>query len=336
MPLPFLLIVPAVVAALWGVKKSAAAVNDSSQARDLNRQAKEIFTAAQKRMEIQKAATKGALESLGKTKLRVWKNHMGRFIRLFSRLRNVDIDKRELPQGIPDALTRESLLEMQRVSVKAAEVLGGGLAALGAGGLAGFGALTGTMMFASASTGTAISALSGVAATNATLAWFGGGAIAAGGTGMAGGVIVLGGIVTGPALLVGGFIISAKARAKLAAAKANIEKAREAEAALDLVTVALRGIAVAAVDLEGVIKRLGRSMTRSLGRLERVLAEQSPDYALFSEDQRRVVLLAASFAGLMKQLLDTAVLTEDGAVDPGMATKVERVKDSAEPLLRAA
>lgn len=43
----------------------------------------------------------------------------------------------------------------------------------------------------SASTGAVISGLSGVAATNATLAWFGGGALAAGGAGMLGGFIVL-------------------------------------------------------------------------------------------------------------------------------------------------
>lgn len=43
----------------------------------------------------------------------------------------------------------------------------------------------------SASTGAAISGLSGIAAGNATLAWFGGGALAAGGAGMAGGSVVL-------------------------------------------------------------------------------------------------------------------------------------------------
>lgn len=50
----------------------------------------------------------------------------------------------------------------------------------------------------SASTGTAIFGLSGVAATNATLAWFGGGALAAGGAGMAGGAAVLGGLFAIP------------------------------------------------------------------------------------------------------------------------------------------
>ena len=41
--------------------------------------------------------------------------------------------------------------------------------------------------FGVASTGTAISTLSGAAATNAALAWLGGGALAAGGGGMAAG-----------------------------------------------------------------------------------------------------------------------------------------------------
>lgn len=46
--------------------------------------------------------------------------------------------------------------------------------------------------FGAASTGTAISSLSGAAATNATLAWLGGGSLAAGGGGMAAGSVVLG------------------------------------------------------------------------------------------------------------------------------------------------
>lgn len=66
----------------------------------------------------------------------------------------------------------------------------GGTAALGAWGL--------VSLIGSASTGTAISSLSGVAATNATLAWFGGGSLATGGAGMAGGFWVLGGIVAAP------------------------------------------------------------------------------------------------------------------------------------------
>ncbi len=56
--------------------------------------------------------------------------------------------------------------------------------------------------FGTASTGTAIGTLSGIAAHNAALAWFGGGALAAGGGGMAAGSFVFGGMIAIPALLV--------------------------------------------------------------------------------------------------------------------------------------
>jgi hypothetical protein len=68
-----------------------------------------------------------------------------------------------------------------------------GLAGAGAGTLATAGAFALAGAFGTASTGAAIGGLSGAAATNATLAWFGGGALSAGGGGMAtGGLVVLG------------------------------------------------------------------------------------------------------------------------------------------------
>ena len=50
-----------------------------------------------------------------------------------------------------------------------------------------------------ASTGIPISTLGGAAAMKATVAWFGGGALAAGGFGVAGGLVVLGAIGVGGA-----------------------------------------------------------------------------------------------------------------------------------------
>jgi DNA repair exonuclease SbcCD ATPase subunit len=69
--------------------------------------------------------------------------------------------------------------------------------------------------FGTASTGTAIASLSGAAATNATLAWFGGGAMAFGGGGMAAGAAVLGGIVAIPALALTGIFSHMQANKKI-------------------------------------------------------------------------------------------------------------------------
>lgn len=79
-------------------------------------------------------------------------------------------------------------LEYKKAEVKAAGQgaagVGAGVAVVTLGPTAAMGIAT---TFGVASTGTAISALSGAAATNAALAWLGGGALAAGGGGMAAG-----------------------------------------------------------------------------------------------------------------------------------------------------
>ena len=99
---------------------------------------------------------------------------------------NVGTNHLQIPSN--KLLVTELSIKDYRVLAEGASV--GSVAAVGSWSLV---ALLGT-----ASTGTSIATLSGVAATNATLAWFGGGALAAGGAGMAGGSLVLGGIAIIP------------------------------------------------------------------------------------------------------------------------------------------
>ncbi len=86
--------------------------------------------------------------------------------------------------------------------------------------LAAYGAYTGVGMLASTAGGVAIAELSGVAATNVTLAWLGGGALSVGGFGMVGGMVVLGGLVAGPALAIFGAVSADEMEEKLEKAKA--------------------------------------------------------------------------------------------------------------------
>jgi len=72
---------------------------------------------------------------------------------------------------------------------------------LAAGLSTGLGAWTLVATFGTASTGTAISTLSGIAATNSILAFLGGGSLATGGLGIIGGTFALGGITLAPILI---------------------------------------------------------------------------------------------------------------------------------------
>lgn len=81
-------------------------------------------------------------------------------------------------------------------SYTANKVAVSGLIGAGGGAVAATGTTVLVSSYATAGTGTAISSLSGAAASNATLAWLGGGTAASGGGGVAAGTAVLGGIVT--------------------------------------------------------------------------------------------------------------------------------------------
>lgn len=94
--------------------------------------------------------------------------------------------------------------------------------------LAAYGAYTGVGMPASTAGGVAITELSGVVATNATLAWLGGGALSVGGFGMVGGMVVLGGLVAGPALAILGAMSADEMKEKLEKAKAYYSQVEEA------------------------------------------------------------------------------------------------------------
>ncbi|MBH9553960.1 hypothetical protein [Inhella gelatinilytica] len=103
----------------------------------------------------------------------------------------------ENQRALDVAVTTQTLHKMERFNAGMNSALTVGVGTL-TGGTMAVGAWSLVTLFGSASTGAAISGLSGVAATNATLAWFGGGALAAGGAGMAGGMAVLGGIAAVP------------------------------------------------------------------------------------------------------------------------------------------
>lgn len=93
---------------------------------------------------------------------------------------------------------------------------GGAVAGAAVGSAAAYGAFVAAVSFGTASTGAAISGLSGVVGTNAALALLGGGTLAAGGAGVAGGTMVLAGIVAAPTaiLFAGGLLWMAKRNRK--------------------------------------------------------------------------------------------------------------------------
>lgn len=223
MPIPFILGAAAVGAAIFGAKKMIDSSDNNSRAEELQISAKKIYDEAIARLEYSRENTNEMLEQLGTTKVNIWANDMNGFINAFSKFKNVKQEGTLALEGSLE-ITPENIKAIKNSALKASEMVNAGLGSLAAGTVAGIAAYGGASMFAAASTGTAISALSGAAATKATLAFFGGGSIASGGLGVAAGSAVLGGVVLGPALALAGMFMSAKAEEMYAQATNAAEK----------------------------------------------------------------------------------------------------------------
>ena len=316
MPLPLLLVVPALAGlGLFAAKKGYDAYSDNEEADSLNQEAKDIFEKGQRSLKTARTRCTKELEALGQQKFEIWDRQLGRFVSLMEQMRNIELlGASEIDRLGANAFSKAELARMKELSSLAAEVVGGGTAAIGTGALVGMASYGGATMLATASTGTAIASLSGVVATNATLAWFGGGSLAAGGMGMAGGMAVLGGIVAVPVLAVGGLVLAAKARENLAAARSNHAQAEKAVGKMRAAASVVNGIRKVAGQFRDVLARLDTRTTQVLDDFEMVLKHHGADYSKLAEADRRKVHLAVVFAKGLKAVLEAPLLTKSGAL----------------------
>ena len=313
--LPVIVIVPALATGVVGAGKTVKSILDSREANRITDDANTRVDDAKNYLERSRMLCAGALSDLGEEKIFVLNNSIARFISSFEQIKNLElVESLGLEELRKLKIDKESMAELKEMQKFAATVAGGAAAGIAGGALTAAGAYTAAMTFGAASTGTAISALSGAAATNATLAYLGGGSLAAGGMGMAGGMMVLGSVVAGPALLVMGLITSKKADEKLEVAKTNSAQADEVCTELEHAAFQCNAIRRRTTTFYTFLARLDSRLLSLVFQLEDVLAKEGIDYSQYSPEAKSVVLRAATAAGSVKSLLDTPILTEDGAI----------------------
>ena len=306
---------PAVITGAAGAGKTIKGIVDNKSANRLTRNANARVEDAKGQLERSRTLCADALSSLGEEKLFVLNNSISDFINAFEQIKNLELeDSLGLEELRKLKIDKESMAELKEMQQFAAAIAGGASAGIAGGALTAFGAYNAAMAFGAASTGTAISALSGAAATNATLAFFGGGSLATGGLGIVGGTAVLGGIVAGPALLVMGLITSKKADEKLEIAKANDAQANEICEELSNAAFRCNAIRRRTNMFYAFLARLDARVIPLMYQLEGVLDKEGNDYSKYSPEVKSVVLRAATMAGSVKSILDTPILTEEGAI----------------------
>ena len=303
-------------AALFGAAKTIDALDDMSTAKSINNEAKDIAQKADTRLKNAKESTNTSISELGKTKIGIMSGSMKHFVDSFSQIKNIDfqnsVGMEELRGFNPNS---EEFKNLKQASFKASEIATGGLGGIAAGTLTAAGAYGAVGAFAAASTGTAIAGLSGAAATNATLAWLGGGAIAAGGGGIAAGTAVLGGLVAAPALLVTGFFLGSKAETALNDARANRDKARKYEQEIKNICTTLDAIKARANQIDNLLDDLNIKFYLEISEFNNVLDLVGYDFRNYNETERNTVMKSVNLAQTVKIVLNTSLLKEDGTLN---------------------
>ncbi|KLI29719.1 hypothetical protein [Brachyspira hyodysenteriae] len=325
MPIPFILGAIAIGTAAAGVGAGVKGFMNNSEANDINALANSTIDTAKDNLDKSREATFYSLEALGREKIYVFDVSIKRFIDSFEKLKNVDIsDSVGIDEINKLKFDKAYFDELKESSLQVTSMLAGGIG--GAGALAAFGAYSATMAFGAASTGTAIASLSGVAATNATLAFLGGGSLAAGGLGMAGGMAVLGGLVAGPALAVMGFVTLGASSKKLDDAYSNLAEANKISEELETLRVSTNFIRRRAQMFERLLIRVDSLYSKAIDNLEEVIDEFGTDYSSYSEDAKKVVASNIKLTQTIKAILDTPILTDNGSISEESTRLLETCK----------
>lgn len=303
MPLPLILGAAAAVAGAAGVGSGIHGAVKMKRASNTMKSANQRHEKNLDRFETQNKKTNGDMDRLGTLELEILKS-FDDFSRVFDKIKNKPEFKEYHKDGVK--IPEYNGEELKKVSVGAGVLIGGlGGAAVGtAGGFASAGATTAAVMaLGCASTGTPIAALSGAAATNATLAALGGGAIAAGGGGMALGTTILGATTLGVGLLVGGIIFNVTGMSISNKADKAQEQVVQAEREINRICVYMKDLSSTATKYETSLRNVNAVFQKHLKFLEGIVdVAQKTDWNDFSDKERLATENTVLLTGLLYKM----------------------------------
>jgi hypothetical protein len=311
MPIPFLIPIligggSAILTAI-GAKKAYDGYSDITDAKERGERAESQHKAAVARVDAARGQLNRHANEFGEYKASLVAGTMSDVLEFLKKIERKS--KSKTIQALAEVgITREQFDSFRANVLEAKTVFGAAYAAAAAGAAAGKTAVVGIGLFGAASTGTAIGGLSGAAATNATLAWLGGGSLAAGGGGMALGSAVLGGVVVGPAVFITGFMLASQGEKAQTQVREYEYKVNVASAECDALVALLGQVHARINELRGVIGELD-------GRVRTALSELDADtWSEDSDDDIRGYQAMMLLARALGEVIRAPVLDEKGGL----------------------
>jgi hypothetical protein len=204
-------------------------------------------------------------------------------------------------------VSRTEIKDYKQNIIYVQPLLEGGFTAYAAGAAAGPAATTSAILFgATSSSGTVISGLSGIAARNAVLAWFGRGSIAAGGGGVAVGTVMLGGITIAPAIFVTGFMLNKKGEKALTKAKMYVAGVNKSIENLKVVISFLGKMKIQIQERQSVLDQLNKRAEDIITNIDLENFDKNNDTHI------KYLQGLLQFVKAISEIIQAPVLTPDG------------------------
>ncbi|MCF2126256.1 hypothetical protein L1I79_07325 [Strepomyces sp. STD 3.1] len=319
--IPVLLIGVGVATGGSGVILGGKGAHDLKRSRERLKESGQGYERRRAQTENALAATNTALEALGEQQRQAFTDvvvRMGEFLRRHER--QVRESERLLVEGVDATMTK--IPGLRDLDVDAVTWIGGALGSAAAGAGAGAGITAAASSFGVASTGVAISGLTGAAAESAALAFLGGGSLASGGGGMALGATALNLVTIGPALLVGGLVVKGQGTKALTRAREFEAQIAVAMAELDETDARLNGVDARAAELHGLLTDLA---LRALDALELLESEPFNPPRHAARFQRAMTLTMA-----VRDVAATPIVDSEGKLDERSANLTIRYRPLTE------
>jgi hypothetical protein len=328
MPLPFIIGGLAAVAGIAGVGSGIHGGVKMKEASDTMNTAQRKQEKAVALLEKKNSETTGLMDTIGRYELVTLKT-FDKFSDIIEKIQGRPEFKTYNRDGInlPDYEAEE----LKKVSAGAGVLLGGvgGAAAGTAGGFAAAGATTSAVMaLGTASTGTAISSLSGVAATNATLAALGGGSLAAGGGGMALGTAVLSGATLGVGLLVGGIIFNVTGSKLSDKADSAYDQAKRTEKEVNKVVKYLEELDASATPFKESFVAIDGQYRKRLSALDQLVNTlHKTEWSEFTDQEKQLTENTVLLVGLLYKMCNVSLVLKDQDGDGLNSVNKEEVEN---------
>ena len=294
--------------------------SNSIEADEKVAKAKNIYKDINNKLDKAQKKTIDKMENLNKLKINIYANEIMESIAIIEKIKNIKQTETTISE-LKFNFNQEEIQEIKKTSIEASKIARGSLDGLGTS-LAMSSLTTGLVAnFGVASTGTAISSLSGAAAQRATLAALGGGAKAVGGAGMAGGQVMLGGIALVPTAVIMSHTYAQNSEKKLTEATRYYSQIREEVGKIEgTISWLENSVNVRIGEVHGTLERFIRIYsTDILEKLRDINNNKSKDGQInineCSNDEQKTIVKSCRFIASMKEIIKSPILTENGLIN---------------------